>query len=113
MASPVETPARRPAGPLPPQWPAEATDAIVTAVGTVRDRTTGPALTAARAIVYGVFAAILGVIAIVLAIAMIIRMANNYLPGEIGTVYIGLGTIFTLGGLVLWSKAFSAPPAES
>jgi len=97
---------------LPDQWPTQATDAIVTVVGKVRDRTTGPAITAARAVVYGLFAAVLGVVAAVLAVAMTIRMANNYVPGGIWIVYLVLGAIFTIGGLLLWSKAFAAPPED-
>ncbi len=113
MAHPVETPARTQTGPLPDQWPTQATDAIVTTVGKVRDRTTGPAITAARAVVYGLFAAILAVVAAVLAITMTIRLANNYIPGKIWIVYLGLGALLTLGGLFLWSKAFTTPPGES
>ncbi|MDQ6695961.1 MAG: hypothetical protein M3Z46_00700 [Actinomycetota bacterium] len=112
MAHPVETPARTQSGPLPDQWPTQATDAIVTVVGKVRDRTTGPALTVARGVVYGLFAAILGVVATVLAITLAIRLADNYIPGDIWIVYLVLGALFTIGGLLLWSKAFAAP-AES
>lgn len=112
MAHPVENQARTQTGPLPDQWPSQATDAIVTVVGKVRDRTTGPALTAARAIVYGLFAAILGVVAAVLAVTLVIRLANNYIPGGIWIVYLGLGAIFAIGGLVLWSKAFATSSAH-
>jgi hypothetical protein len=107
MVQPVETQARTQPGPLPEQWPAQATEAIVSVVGTVRDRTTEPAITASRAVVYGLFAAILGIVAAVLAITLVIRLANNYIPGGIWIVYLGLGAIFALGGLVLWSKAFA------
>ena len=41
-------------------WPAQATDTIVKVVGTASDKVTGPVTTAARAIVFGLFAAILG-----------------------------------------------------
>ena len=113
MVRPVETPARTQPGPLPEQWPSQATDAIVSAVGKVRDRTTGPAITAARAVVYGLFAAFLGVVAAVLAIVLVIRLANNYLPGAIWSVYLGLGAMFAIGGLVLWGKAFATSSDDS
>ena len=45
-------------------WPAQAADTIVRVVGQVRDRTTGPAITAARAVVFGLLAAILGTVAL-------------------------------------------------
>lgn len=113
MAHPVESPARAQSGPLPDQWPTQATETIVSVVGKVRDRTTGPAIIAARAVVYGLFAGILGVVAAVLAIVMVIRLANNYIPGGIWIVYLALGALFTFGGLFLWSKAFSAPAVDS
>src|SRR5256885_15881374 len=47
-------------------WPAQATESIVKVVGTASDKVTGPITTAARAIVYGLFAGILGVAALVL-----------------------------------------------
>ena len=93
MALPVDTPARSQSGPLPDQWPTQATEAIVSAVGKVRDRTTAPAIVAAR--------------------ALVIRIANNYIPGGIWIIYLALGAIFTIGGLVLWSKAFATPPGET
>jgi hypothetical protein len=112
MAHPIDNQAPTHAGPLPDQWPSQATDAIVSVVGKVRDRTTGPAIVAARAIVYGLFAAILGVVAAVLAITLVIRVANNYVPGGVWIVYLGLGTIFSIVGLALWSKAFATAPAD-
>ena len=41
-------------------WPAQAADTIVSVVEKVRDRTTGPAITATRAVVFGLLAAMLG-----------------------------------------------------
>ncbi len=112
MAHPVENPVRTSAGPLPDQWPTQATDAIVTVVGKVRDRTTGPAITVARGVVYGLFAAVLGVVAAVLAITMTVRIANNYIPGGLWIVYLVLGAVFTIAGLFLWSKAFATRTDE-
>jgi uncharacterized protein (DUF2062 family) len=113
MADPVDTSTRVQSGPLPEQWPAQATETIVRVVGQVRDRTTGPAITVARATVYGLFAAILGLMALVLAVVLAIRVANNYLPGQIWIIYVALGGLFSLGGLFLWGKAFSSPPDKS
>ena len=112
MADPVQTPTREQSGPLPDQWPTQATETIVRVVGRVRERTTSPAITASRGIVYGLFAAILAVVAVVLAITLAIRVANNYLPGQIWTIYVALGILFTVGGLFLWGKAFSTPPEK-
>lgn len=113
MAHPVETSARVQSGPLPEQWPTQATDTIVRVVGQVRDRTTGPAITVARAIVYGLFAAILGVVAVVLGLILAVRIANNYVPGQLWIIYLALGAVFTVGGLLLWGKAFSSSSSEA
>ncbi len=37
-------------------WPAQTADTIERVVGSVRDKTAGPAISAGRAVVYGVFA---------------------------------------------------------
>lgn len=107
MAEPVNTPTR-PSGPLPDAWPAQAADSIVRVVGQVRDRTTGPAVTIARTVVYGVFAAIVGVLALVLAIVLLVRLfGGSYWPHRVWAVYLVLGLISTLGGLFLYRKAAS------
>ena len=91
-------------------WPAQATDTIVKVVGTARDKVTGPVTTAARAIVYGLFAGILGTIAVVLLSILIVRLANNYLPdsvfGEehVWAAHLLLGLVFSGFALVLWAK---------
>ena len=51
-----------------PNWAADIADTIERVVGTVRDRTTKPLVTASRAVVFGLLAAILGVVAVILLI---------------------------------------------
>ena len=94
---------------LPAEWPSQIADTIVDTVGTVRDKTAGPAVRASRAIVYGLAAGFLGVVAIVILLILLIRLADNYLPGPLWIVYLLLGGIFTIGGVVLWIQAFRAP----
>lgn len=98
-----------------PDWPAQAADTIERVVGSVRDKTTGPAITVARWLVYGTFALVVGtVVAILLAIAAV-RMLDVYLPdawvGEDHTwvAHLVTGSLFTLAGALLWSRR-SAPP---
>lgn len=90
-------------------WPDQATDLIVSTVGTVRDKTVGPAMTAARAIVYGFFAAIVGVCALVLATIFVIRIVTVYTGGRVWIPQIGLGLLFGIGALVVWSRARRIP----
>lgn len=96
-------------------WPAQAADAIEKAVGTVRDKTTGPAITVARGLVYGTFALLVGtIVAVFLAIAAV-RLLDAYLPdavvGEDHTwvAHLLVGGAFTVGGAVLWSRRRPAP----
>jgi uncharacterized membrane protein len=92
-------------------WPARATATVVDYVGTVRDKTTGPALLASRDVVYfaaiGLIAAVAGVISLVLVIRLLV-VASGYLPfvesGESWFAYLVLGFVFALIGLIMWRK---------
>jgi hypothetical protein len=100
--------------PIPPEperdWPAQAADTIERVVGSVRDKTTGPALTAARAVVYGMFAALVGAAALVLLIAGAVRVLDSYLPDSVfgedhmWASYLVLGLVFVIVGGVLWAR---------
>jgi len=96
-------------------WPNEAADLIVRAVGQVRDKTTGPALTAARGLVYGLVALLLGAtIAVLLAIASV-RALDEAIEGAVGSretwaAHAVVGAVFSVAGLVLWSKRRAPEP---
>jgi hypothetical protein len=98
-------------------WAAQAADTIERVVGNVRDRTTGPALTAARGVVYGTFAALVGLAALVLATIAAVRLVDSYLPeavfGEENTwaAHLIIGLVFVIVGAVLWLRR-RRPPAE-
>ncbi len=95
-------------------WPVQATDAIVDLVDSVRDKTTGPALAAARAIVIGsvaaTLAAVLGVMGLILLIRLLNEVLDLWLPREVAVwvTYAALGTIFVLSGLLLWRRRVPA-----
>jgi hypothetical protein len=99
---------------LAPQddWPAQAADAIERVVGNIRDKTTGPALTASRAIVYGTFAGIVGAAALVILIVALVRFIDSYLPGEVWSTYLLLGVVFTVAGALAWVRRRGPQPAE-
>lgn len=92
-------------------WPSKASATVVHYVGTVRDRTTGPALVASR---YAVYVLAMALIAVVLAVLMLLLMvrllvsATGELPfvdqGETWLAYYILGALFVLGGAILWRK---------
>jgi hypothetical protein len=102
--------------PSPEDWPAHVADSIVNVIGSVRDKTTGPALTIARAVVYGSFAAIVGCVALVVLVIAAVRFIDSYLPdavfGETHTwaAHLIVGLVLTIAGLVLWIRR--RPPVE-
>ncbi|MGE0877404.1 MAG: phage holin family protein [Acidimicrobiia bacterium] len=94
-------------------WPAQAADKIEQLVGTVRDKTTGPALKAARAVVYGLLGAILGVAVVILVLIGAVRLLVSYLPGErVWLAYLILGVVFVALGGFCWSRR-TKPSEES
>lgn len=104
----------RSGGVIPPDWPAQAADKIVETVDTVRVKTTRPALVAARAVVFGLAAGIIGVVAVVLLLIMAIRMLHNWVPvDDIWPIYAGFSVIFIVGGLYFLRKASSQPATPS
>ncbi|HKY68028.1 MAG TPA: phage holin family protein [Acidimicrobiales bacterium] len=108
------TPGRPSILPGPPtpdhDWPAQAADTIERVVGNVRDKTTGPAITAARAVVYGLFAGIVGIAALVVLIVAAIRLVNSYLPDAVfgeehmWATYTIVGGLLVIAGAVCWSR---------
>jgi hypothetical protein len=97
-------------------WPAQATDTIVKVVGTATDKVTGPVTTVARAIVFGLFAAILGVAAIVLVSILLVRLLNNYLPDawfgkeHVWAAHLLIGLAFS--GFALWLLSKRKPQTD-
>lgn len=91
-------------------WPAQAADTIERVVGTVRDKTTGPAITAGRWVVYGTFALLVGIAVLVLLAIAAVRLLDAYLPdavfGEQHTwaAHLIVGLLFSIAGMWAWSK---------
>jgi len=104
MAAPTSGPPA-PNGMIPAEWPAQAADKIVETISTVRDKTTKPALTAARALVYGLLAAIVGTVALIVVLVLVVRLYANYVPGNVWPLYAGLAVLMIVGGSLLLKKA--------
>jgi hypothetical protein len=113
MAAP--TPASQPpagaAGMIPAEWPGQAADTIVDVVGKVRDKTTKPALTVARAFVYSALILVGGTVALIMLLIGSIK-ALEHVPGHIWTVYAAFAVAFLFAGSILIRKA-NAPKSES
>lgn len=96
-------------------WPVQAADTIERVVGSVRDKTTGPALTIARAVVYGVLGAILGLTALTVLTIGLVRLVNAYLPSALfgdhhmWAADLIVGLVFCFVGMLLWSRRSKRP----
>ncbi len=101
-----------PNGVVPTAWPAQAADTIVETIGKVRDKTTKPALTAARVVVYGLLGAIVGTVALILLLVLVVRVYDNYSPIGVWLLYAILAALMISGGLILLKRA-NQPAAAS
>ncbi|MEJ5255057.1 MAG: hypothetical protein WHS89_06875 [Acidimicrobiales bacterium] len=89
-------------------WPAQATDAIVNVVDQVRDKTTGPILTAARALVFGVMVVLLACVVLVLLLIAALRLLNEVLP-TVWMTYLVVGAVLTIVGALVFRKRHAPP----
>jgi hypothetical protein len=108
-AQPLSTP---PSAPAPGKdWPGQAADLIVDKVDLVRSKTTGPILTAARAVVFGIVAVVLGVMAAILLLIGLVRVLDTVLPSSVWAAYLLLGVVFALAGTFVFRKRKSLAPS--
>lgn len=96
-----------------PRWPADLADTVERVVGTVKDRATKPAVHVTRGIVFGLLAAFLGVVALVLLLIGLSRGLQALLDLFMSTeraVYVSyliLGGILCLAGALCLRKRHS------
>jgi len=96
-------------------WPAQAADTIERAVQGVRDKTTGPAITAVRWFVAGLFLVTIATTVLILLSITLVRLLDVYLPesvfGEshVWAAYLLLGLPLFFGGMWLLSKRHTRP----
>ena len=107
MADVDTTPAR-----ATDDWAVQTADTIERLIETVRSNTSDRLVSVARLVVFGLLAAILGTLALVLFCIFLVRIMDSYIPGEVWVVYVLLGGLFTLGGLLLWQQAWKRPARE-
>ena len=85
-------------------WTKDLLDRLDHYIDVVRSNTTDRLVKVARLLVYGVIAAILGLMAAVVALIAMIRILDVVLPREVWLPYVILGGLFSLIGLFLWGK---------
>jgi hypothetical protein len=109
---PAEVDARS-AVPADDDWVVQAADTIDRVVITVRSKTSDPVVGIARWVVFGLLAAVVGAMAVVLLAVGAVRALINYLPvgdNRVWVAYLIVGGIFALAGLFLFAK--SRPSVE-
>ena len=90
--------------------PAQAADWVVDKVDSVKRVTTDNAVVTIRAIVYGLVVAVLGAAALILLVAVLVRMADAYLPIGNGVgdatraAHLFIGSLLTILGLGAWAS---------
>lgn len=91
-------------------WAGEAADTIERVVVAVRDKTVAPAEALAKAVVYGLVAAVLLSIALLMTAIAAFRLLNLVLP--VWASYLVIGGILLLAGVLLWWQRSPRPGAE-
>ena len=85
-------------------WAADTADRIDQVVATIRSKTSDKLVGVARLVVYGLLAAVMGGMALILLTIAGIRFLDAYIPRGVWIPYVVLGAIFVVAGLLLWSK---------
>ena len=91
-------------------WAVQVADTVERVVGSIRDKTSLPLVTVARAVVFGLIAAVMALAMTVLVAIALVR-AIDVFTGE-GNVWIAhfvVGGIFSLAGGFLLRKATATP----
>ncbi len=103
----------------PDDWPEQAADKVADLVDRVKGYTTDNALIAIRALVYGLVALVLAIASTVLAIVIMVRLADAYLPIGAGvgdatwSAHLFIGSLLTILGLGAWaSRGGSGSPKK-
>ncbi len=93
-------------------WAADTADRIDQLVVAIRSRTSDKLVGVARLVVYGLLAAVMAVMALILLVVAAVRFLDAYLPRGVWIPYLLLGAILVVAGLFLWSKR-TAKTAET
>lgn len=85
-------------------WPEAVADGIVDSIASVRQLLLRPVARIARRIVYGFVIVVLALLLFLVGTLGLIRLLDAYIPQEIWLTYAILGGVFTLVGLIIWSR---------
>jgi hypothetical protein len=106
MVSPTSSGSATPESAAPSaDWPAKAAARVDDLVGIVRDKSTVPILRGAEVAVYGLVAALLLLVVVVLFSVGVLRLLDVYVFGQrVWASYTLLGALFCVAGLFCLSK---------
>jgi hypothetical protein len=98
-----------PPAPSTSEWPSQAADTIVDLVDQVRAKTTGPAITAARGLVFGLIVGVLALVVGVLALVFLVRITTEVLEAiwdgaGVWLTYLIYGVVFTAVGAYVFGR---------
>ena len=105
---PSATASSTPGAPDEADWTVQTADTIDRVVTTIRSKTSEPLVGLARWDVFGLLAAVVGIMALVLIAIGSVRALVNYLPVGDNRVWVAdliVGGIFVLAGLFAFRKA--------
>lgn len=109
VPSPRIGPVGQPDALVPDDWPRQATETIVRTVDTVRDKTTGPIITAANIVVYALIGFVAAGMLAVFALIGIGRLIDAATGGRMWIGYVAFGVLFVIAGSVCWRKRHPVP----
>jgi hypothetical protein len=102
------------AGDMATDWSVQAADVVDDLVANVHDRFIRPVVLGARAVVFGLLIAALATVVMVLLSVSLVRLLTVYaFGGRVWASYLLLGGLFTVAGLVLWSRRSQADPTTA
>ncbi len=91
-------------------WAVQAADTIERLVGKVRDKTSVPLVTVARALVFGLLAAVMGIVVAILVAVMLVRVIDVFTgEGNVWIAHLAVGGLFAAVGAFLLRKATTTP----
>ncbi len=93
-------------------WASDAADTVEQVVTTIRNLTTDRLERAARILVYGLAAALLGVAVLTLAVITAVRFLDIWVPGSVWSAHLLTGGIFSAVGLFCWKKRSTPLPGR-
>ncbi len=94
-----------------PDWATQLVDTFEQAVGSVRSKTSEPATKLVKYAVFFVMALGLAVLLFCFLIIGLVRLTDSYLPKGVWLAYFLIGSVFMLGGALLWRRRRAKPTA--